>query len=212
VADPEQAMEEGSRQRVAVLFSDIRGFTSFSEQHPPEQVVRQMREYLTEMTDAVLDPAVHGVLDKFIGDAVMALFGPFAEEGANLSARAVVCALDMLDRLDALNRHWETEGLTPFRIGIGIHAGEAIVGNIGTPQRVQFTALGDTVNLAARLQTATKDLRAVLLVSEPVRDEAEAVLGNVVAFVDRGPLAIRGREQPVRVFEVARRAPTKPAA
>lgn len=209
VADPQAAMQEGTRQRVAVLFSDIRGFTSYSEQHPPEVVVRQMREYLTEMTDAVLDPSVHGVLDKFIGDAVMALFGPFTDEGANLSGRAVACALDMLARLQRLNERWRAEGLPEFRIGIGIHVGDAVVGNIGTPRRVQFTALGDTVNVAARLQTATKDLRATLLVSEAVREEAQPVFQSLVEFRDRGALAIRGREQALHVFELRDRGSSR---
>lgn len=202
VADPARARQEGTRQRVAVLFSDIRSFTSYSEQNPPELVVRQMGEYLNEMTAAVLKAG--GVLDKFIGDAVMALYGPFHSGDINASARAVISGLDMLDRLDALNARWEAQGLPLFRIGIGIHVGEAIVGNIVTEHRQQFTALGDTVNLASRLQSATKDLHAVLIVSEDVKLEAETVLAKHVRFRDRGMLSVRNREQPVRVFEVTR--------
>lgn len=202
VADPSRARQEGTRRRVAVLFSDIRGFTRYSEQNPPELVVRQMGEYLNEMTEAVLK--ARGVLDKFIGDAVMSLYGPFYENEGNVSAKAVISALDMLDRLDALNARWEAQGLPLFRIGIGIHVGEAIVGNIVTEHRQQFTALGDTVNLASRLQSATKDLGAILIVSEDVKLEAEAVLGKHVRFRDRGMLSVRNREQPVRVFEVTR--------
>lgn len=204
VRDPRSAREEGTRQRVAVLFSDIRDFTRYSEQHPPEQVVSQMQEYLTEMTAAVLEP--HGILDKFIGDAVMALYGPFQPEGVNRSAMAVASALDMLDRLDRINARWQEQGLPAFRVGIGIHVGEAVVGNIGSLQKKQFTALGDTVNLAARLQTATKEIGGSLLVSEAVREEAEPALGRLVEFRDLGTLAIRGREQEVRVYEARRRA------
>jgi adenylate cyclase len=202
VRNPEIAHQEGTRRRVAVLFSDVRGFTSYAEQNPPELVVRQMREYLTEMTDAV--QRHRGVLDKFIGDAVMALFGPFLPDDANVSALAVLTALEMLERLERLNERWRTEGLPTFRIGIGIHVGEAIVGNIGTPQRVQYTALGDTVNLASRLQTMTKDFKVPLLVSDEVRQEAMTALDESVVFDDLGMVNVRGREQPVRVFAVRR--------
>jgi adenylate cyclase len=203
VRNPKIIHEGGTRQRVAVLFSDIRSFTSYSEQNPPELVVRQMGEYLSEMTEAVFNH--RGILDKFIGDAVMALYGPFLEEDANVSARAVASALEMLERLDRLNEGWAEAGLPLFRIGIGIHIGDAIVGNIGTPRRIQYTALGDTVNLSARLQTATKDFKAVMLVSEDVKQEAEPLLGKLAEFEDRGELTVRGREQAVRVYEVRRR-------
>jgi adenylate cyclase len=205
VQNPDKAQEQGTRQRVAILFSDVRNFTTYSEQHEPEIVVRQMREYLDDMTVSV-DNA-DGILDKYIGDAVMALYGPFLPEGDNVSARAVLSGLDMLDRLEAINAGWREEGLSEFRIGIGIHTGPAIVGNIGTPRRTQFTALGDTVNLAARLESSTKELKASILVSEPVKDEAEAVLGKVAEFIDRGSITVKGREQAVRVYEVRRRQP-----
>jgi adenylate cyclase len=206
VKNPEIAHQEGVRRRVAVLFSDIRGFTSYSEQNPPELVVRQMREYLTEMTAAVQNH--RGVLDKFIGDAVMALYGPFLPEDANISALAVASALEMLERLEKLNERWQKQGMPTFRIGIGIHVGEAMVGNIGSIQRVQYTALGDTVNLASRLQTMTKDFKVPLLVSEEVKEEAEKVLGDAVLFADLGTVTVRGREKPVRVYSVQRKQET----
>lgn len=205
VRDPGMQIQQAARRRVSVLFSDIRDFTTFSEQNPPEQVARQMTEYQSAMCDSVFES--HGVLDKFIGDAVMALFGPYSEEDANLSAKAVVCALDMVERLEAVNRRWGGEGWPQFRIGIGIHTGEAVVGNFLAGKRSQFTALGDTVNLAARLQTATKELRATVIVSEAVKDEAETLLAQYVTFRDRGVLTVKGREQPVRVYEVQPRDP-----
>ncbi len=203
--NPDIAHLDGKRLRVAVLFSDIRGFTAYSEQNPPELVVRQMREYLTEMTAAVHEN--QGVLDKFIGDAVMALFGPFLPDGANknISALAIASALEMLERLEKLNERWSQQGLPTFRIGIGIHVGEAMVGNIGSDRRVQYTALGDTVNLASRLQTLTKDLKANILVSKDVAEEAMRGLDKFVEFVDRGTINIRGREKPVQVYEVKRK-------
>lgn len=200
VRDPAMQIQQAERRRISVLFSDIRDFTTFSEQNPPEQVARQMTEYQGEMCDSVFQ--AHGVLDKFIGDAVMALFGPYAEENANLSAKAVVCALEMVQRLETMNRRWEADGWPRFRIGIGVHTGEAVVGNFLAGKRSQFTALGDTVNLAARLQTATKELRATIVVSAETKEEAEPLLERYVVFLDRGVLTVKGREQPVRVYEV----------
>lgn len=201
--NPDIAHLDGKRLRVAVLFSDIRGFTTYSEQNPPELIVKQMREYLTEMTTVVHEH--QGVLDKFMGDAVMALYGPFLPEDINISAFAIASAIGMLDRLEKLNERWRQQGLPTFRIGIGIHVGEAVVGNIGSDQRVQYTALGDTVNLASRLQVLTKELKATIIVSKDVMQEASRELDEFVEFIDRGTVAVRGRERLVRVYEVKRK-------
>lgn len=202
VADPEIAHQEGTRRRVVVLFSDVRGFTPYCEQYAPEHVVRRMREYADEMAAAVENN--DGVLDKFMGDGVMALFGPFLPAGCNISALAIQSALEMLDRLEKLNARWTSQGMPPFAIGIGIHTGDAIVGNIGASRRMQYTALGDTVNLASRLQEATKQLQARLLVTQEVKDEAEPVLQDKVRFVAHGDLALRGRQGSVSAYEVVR--------
>jgi adenylate cyclase len=203
VANPEIAQQEGTRRRVAVLFSDVRQFTAYCEQHSPEFVVRQIREYLDEMT-AVVDQ-YNGVLDKYIGDGVMALFGPFLPEKVNLSALAVKCGLDMMDRLADLNERWAANEMPPYKIGIGIHEGEAIVGNIGAPRRMQYTAIGDTVNLASRLQVLTKDLQASFIISEDAKSSAQLDLGDDIDFISRGTVAVRNREQPVSVYEVRRK-------
>jgi len=204
VARPEIADQEGIRRKVAVLFSDVRDFTPYCEQHPPEFVVRQMREYLDEMTAAV--DANDGVLDKYVGDEVMALFGPFLPKKVNTSDRAVACALDMLDRLEKLNARWIQIEMPAFKIGIGINEGEAVVGNIGARRRMQYTALGDTVNLASRLQEMTKELQAALIVSQSVKDQAEAGLQEFAEFIPRGTVLVRGREQPVPIYEIRRKA------
>ena len=203
IQNPDMIQQEGARQRITVLFSDIRGFTAYCEQHEPEFVVSQMREYLDEMSLAVHDS--HGILDKFIGDSVMALFGPFLDESANSDALAILCALSMQDRLSQLNTRWEGENIPSFRVGIGIHSGDTIVGNIGTPRRMQYTALGDTVNLASRLEGMTKDLHAVILVSRVVKDAAGSALDKIVEFIPRGDVSIRGHESAVEVFEVIRK-------
>lgn len=203
VRNPDVVHEEGKRMNVVVLFSDVRNFTTYSEHNPPELVVRQMQEYLNEMTEAV--DRHRGAVDKFVGDAVMALFNPFLPNADNMSASAVACALEMLERLRRLNERWAQQSVPTFRIGIGIHAGEAVVGNIGSTRRLQYTALGDTVNLASRLQTATKELNATLVVSDVVKEAAEPLLREVAEFVSRGSIAVKGREQPVQVYEVRRK-------
>ena len=110
--------------------------------------------------------------------------------------------MEMQDRLERLNLRWAQGDMPPFRIGIGIHAGDAIVGNIGASRRMQYTALGDTVNLASRLQNLTKDLEAEVIVSGAVMDEARESLRDSAEFIPRGDVAVRGREQPVPVYEV----------
>ena len=203
VRNPEIVHEEGKRMNVVILFSDVRNFTTYSEHNPPELVVRQMQEYLNEMTEAV--DRHRGAVDKFVGDEVMALFNPFLPDADNMSASAVACALEMLERLRRLNERWAQRSMPSFRIGIGIHAGEAVVGNVGSTRRVQYTALGDTVNLASRLQTATKELDALLVVSDVVKEAAEPLLRDVAEFVFRGSISVKGREQPVQVYEVRRK-------
>jgi adenylate cyclase len=202
--DPEMAQQEGRYQTLCVLFSDIRSFTTYCEANPPALVVRQMREYMSEMTEAV--DAYRGVLDKFIGDCVMALFGPFLEPEANPAALGVGCALDMLARLERLNEAWREEGLPELQIGVGLHYGKAIVGNIGSERKMQYTALGDTVNTAARLESATKELHAAVVVSEEARALAEPLVDAWVTFEPLGEIAVRNRAKPVVVFSAVPRA------
>ncbi len=201
VANPDLAYMEGDRRGVAVLFSDIRSFTSYCEHNDPEVVVRQMREYLGSMADSV--HAHRGVLDKYIGDAVMALWGPFLDDDEPAAAMAVACGLDMLERLAQMNAAWAADGLPTLRIGIGVHFGEAIVGNIGSESRMQYTALGDAVNLASRLESSTKELHATFVVSRELRDAAEAAMSDGVGFRLLDTITVKNREQPVEVYEVA---------
>jgi adenylate cyclase len=200
--DPSIARQEGTRQRMCVLFSDVRSFTTYCEDNEPELVVRQMREYLSAMTESV--ESFQGVLDKFVGDAVMALFGPFLEDDTAAAALAVACALDMLDRLARLNADWAAEDLPQFKIGVGLHYGSAILGNIGSERKMQYTALGDTVNTAARLESMTKELNARVVVSEEVRSHAAPMLDGLVEFKDLGQITVRNRARPVSVFEARR--------
>lgn len=138
----------GTRQRVVVFFSDVRGFTTIAETLPPTQMAAQLNEYFAVMVSCLFRHG--GALDKFIGDAMMAYWGaPTATE--HDVDHAVAAAIDMQQALRTLNARWDHEGRARFEVGIGIHVGDAFVGNIGSPQRLEFTLIGDTVNIANRL-------------------------------------------------------------
>jgi adenylate cyclase len=164
----------GSRKPVTILFSDIVGFTNITEAADPEALVRQLNEYLGRMVSVVFK--YDGTLDKFIGDAVMAVWGNVRSRGiaedAKLAARA---ALEMRRELHNLNQKWRVEGVFPFGVGIGINQGEALIGNIGSPDRMDPTIIGDAVNLASRLEALTRTYGVDVLVgpaaSDLIRDE-----------------------------------------
>jgi adenylate cyclase len=175
----------GRRQEVTVLFADIRNFTSMSETMAPEAVVEVLNTYFTEMVDLVF--RFQGTLDKFVGDALMAVFGvPLPLPQA--ASRAVECALAMQRHL----RQMQAAGLTPIQgMRIGINTGEAIVGNIGSHRRMDFTVVGDAVNVAARLQELAKEVEADTLVSEAT---FKALEGRFEA-VPEPAVVLRGRKE-----------------
>jgi adenylate cyclase len=192
----------GERTEITILFSDIRGFTSLSERLPAPQVIEMLNEYLERMSDVVFRHG--GTLDKFIGDAVMAFWGapiPMADH----ARRALDAALDMLAELEALNARWAARGApAQLAIGIGINTGEAIVGNIGSlTRKLDYTAIGDAVNLASRLESQNKELGTTVLASE--RTVARAGAGY--RFRPVGAVTVKGKTQPVDVFELEGRDP-----
>ncbi|MEE9521810.1 MAG: adenylate/guanylate cyclase domain-containing protein [candidate division NC10 bacterium] len=166
---PEGAGLGCRRRKITVLFSDIRGFTTISEQLPPEDVISLLSEYLSRVTDIIL---LHGgTVDKFIGDAVMALFGAPIQRDDD-AVRAVRTALAMTRLVQELSPKWEARCGRPLRIGVGLNTGEAVVGNIGSELRTDYTAIGDVVNLASRLEGLTKELGVPIVVSETTCEEA----------------------------------------
>jgi len=185
----------GSTNEVSVLFSDIRDFTTISETLGARATVSLLNEYFGVMVDPVFDNG--GILDKYIGDAIMAVFGaPFTSEKD--TDNALSSALEMLTALVKLNKHRESIGQPTIRIGIGISTGEAVVGNIGSPKRMDYTVIGDTVNLAARLEGLTKFFGIELLISEATKDK----LNNNYQLRELDIIRVKGKLQPIKVFEV----------
>ncbi|PYM93199.1 MAG: hypothetical protein DME04_12725 [Candidatus Rokuibacteriota bacterium] len=184
-----------SRRVVTVLFSDIRDFTSLSEKLPPEQVNEMVLDYLTEMTEIVEKNG--GVVDKYIGDCVMALYNaPLANP--EHAANAVRTGLELQERALSVSAKWEAKIGVPIRCGVGINTGEAVVGFLGSRKRPAYTAIGDAVNLAARLEPLTKDHGASIIISE---DTHEHVKGR---FPTRplGEVTVKGKLLPVKIYGV----------
>jgi len=183
----------GVNQQVTVLFADIRGFTAISEKEKPEKVVTLLNRYFSVMTEIIFEHG--GTLDKYIGDGLMAIFGaPTAGEEDALNA--VKAAVTMQKRLGQLNSELKTEGLVGISVGIGLHTGEATIGYIGSDRRSEYTAIGDTVNLAARLESNASG--GQILMSEATA----AASGNLIPVNVRDPLTVKNRVQPVNVLEV----------
>jgi adenylate cyclase len=192
--NPDSFKLGGVNQTITVLFADIRGFTRLSEKAQPEKVVQLLNHYFTAMSDVIF--AHGGTLDKYLGDGLMALFGaPTAtpEDACN----AVAAAVSMQGRMEEINEDLRGEGLSEISIGIGLHTGEATVGYIGSERRSEYTAIGDTVNLAARLESNA--LPGQILLSEAA---AIAARGANCTFRPRTPITVKNRVQPVPIFEV----------
>jgi adenylate cyclase len=183
----------GSKEVVTVLFSDVRGFTSLSENLPPEQVVEILNFYFTKMTEAVHNN--HGTIDKFIGDAIMAIWGAPIQSDTH-AIDAVNAAMEMMQKLKEVNAWLEEKNLPPLKIGIGVNTGEAIIGNVGSEQKVDYTVIGDTVNLASRLEGITKQYDCEIIVSESTKK----------ALKDRTPcqvvdmIKVKGKEQAIKIY------------
>ena len=192
---PEKLQLGGERRRVTLFFSDLAGFTTLSERLAPEAVVALLNDYLSRMTEIILDE--EGVVDKFEGDAIMAFWGaPLDQE--DQAARACRAALRQQAALKDLNRSFSQGGLPPLKIRIGLHTGEAIVGNLGSQMRFDYTVIGDTVNLASRLEGLNKFYGTTIMASETTVLEC----GGAVEFRELDLVAVKGRETPVTVYEV----------
>jgi adenylate cyclase len=195
VADPSLARLGGHTRDMSVLFSDIRGFTAASENASPHQVVEHLNEYFSAMVDVLYRH--DGTLDKFVGDMVMGLFGAPLDDPKHAD-HAVACALEMTRDLKRLNAKWEREGRKPLGIGIGINSGEMIAGNIGAPNAMSYTVIGDTVNLGSRIESANKELGTQILIS----DATLSRLTIPVKTRQIGEIKVKGRAQAVVLHEL----------
>jgi adenylate cyclase len=185
----------GETLTATILFSDIRGFTAISEKMDAKQLVGLLNEYFTEMVDVVMRE--DGVVDKYIGDAIMAVFGaPVAKPDSAISA--VRAAVGMRQALAELNKKLAERGEKQIETGIGIHTGEVVAGNIGSEKRMEYTVIGDTVNLASRLESATKELGVAILIGQDTYD----LVKDHFELRPIKEITVKGREQPVMTYEV----------
>jgi adenylate cyclase len=188
-------------REVCVMFLDIRGFTAFAEKHGPDEVVA----YLNTIFDAAVEAVVqhHGIVNKFLGDGFMAVFGAPVGEG-NPCAQAVAAGREVLRRVEELV---STSRIPDTRIGLALHAGPAVVGNIGSARRKEYTVIGDVVNVASRVEALNKEFGSRMLVTEEVWRASglseRSGEGDGAPALSRDPLRVRGRETPVRIFQLA---------
>jgi adenylate cyclase len=185
----------GVRQKVTILFSDIRNFTSMSEQFDAEQIVNMLNDYFSRMINSIFK--YHGTLDKFIGDAIMAVFGaPIAHDDDPV--RAVESAVDMRRELRRFNEERRQQGKPEIETGIGLCDGEVISGNIGSEQRMDYTVIGDAVNLASRLEGLSKNYEAKILFNEAVYK----IVKDRIPCVEVGLESVKGKAEKVKIYGI----------
>jgi adenylate cyclase len=186
---------EGERREVSILFSDLRGFTTISETMAPDRVASHLTEYFDAMTAAIFRH--RGMVNDFIGDAVMAVFGaPLGDPDHAL--HAVRAAADMDRALAGLNARWSATGAPTLKMGIGVHSGEVFAGNVGGKARMKYTIVGDPVNVASRVEGLNKETGTTILITEATR----SLVADRVDARDCGAIPVKGRNEPVRVYEL----------
>jgi len=186
---------KGERRRITVMFADIRGFTAMAEGMRPEGVVEVLREFFDGMVEVILRHS--GTIDKFLGDGIMVIFGAPLDDQYQ-EEHAIKAALEMQGKLRNLCHKWETEGRRSIHMGIGINSGAAVVGNIGSEEHMEYTAIGDTVNLASRLESASKELGLDIVVSEHTYHAVRPLF----CWKFAGEVLVRGRTEPVRTYSL----------
>ena len=187
----------GKRAEMTILFADIRGFTSMSEKISAEEVSMILNEYFSSLEPIITK--YNGVINKFIGDAVMAIFGEPVQD-KNHVQNAVRCADEMLKKVAELREKWINEGKPKIEIGIGINTGEAFVGNIGSEKRLEYTVIGDVVNLASRIESYNKVYKTNFLISSTTYEKVR----NIVDVIKISDVSVRGKEKKLDIYEVLR--------
>ncbi len=192
---PENIILDGEEREATVFFSDIRGFTTLAERMPPKDLVAMLREYFTLMVDAVFQ--YQGTVDKFIGDSIMAIFGAPTPQPDH-AERAVRTALEMKRMLHGFNQNRIESGKEAIRIGVGINTGHVVVGNIGSVQRLEYTAIGDAVNLASRLEGINKQYGTEMIISESTFRQ----LPDNILVRELDNVRVKGKHDPSKIYEV----------
>ncbi len=195
IEDPSKARLGGQRRQMSVLFSDIRGFTTFSEAGKPEDVIRQLNEYFSRMVELLFQH--HGTLDKFVGDMIMGLFNAPVLDPDHAD-HAVQMGLAMLAELKVLNQRWRGEGRPGFDIGVGINTGDMIVGNVGSERTLSYTVIGDNVNLGSRLESLNKEFKSHIIISESTKN----LLKGRYFMRPLGSVKVKGKTREVSIYEV----------
>jgi adenylate cyclase len=204
IKNPDMAKLGGERREMTILFSDVVGFTTFSEKHTPEEVVAILNEYLGSMTDVIF--RWEGTLDKFVGDAIVAFWGaPMRQE--NHAELALRCALDMVKKLEGLQQKWQSEGRPVLDSGIGINTGEVLVGNIGAEgKKMEYTVIGDHVNLCSRVESLTRQFKTHILITEytlnKIRNLVTIQFIGHLSIEGKEKVSVKGREEKVGIYEV----------
>src|SRR5258708_14928401 len=194
-------MKDGGRLSAkltaTVLFSDIRGFTSISEKLPPEDVVGFLNDYLQRMVDIVFDEG--GIVDKFVGDSVMAVFGAPVPKPDD-AVRAVRAALRMIEEVARFNEQQRRKRGVEVDVGVGLHTGPLIAGNIGSDRKMEYTVIGDTVNVANRVESLNQKMRTHVLITQ----QCYEATGRVFAVRELPRMHVKGKTEPLQVYEVLR--------
>lgn len=186
---------DGERRELTIFFSDVRNFTTLTEGSEPMELIHLLDEYLQGMTEVIFK--YDGIVDKFIGDGILAYWGAFTPD-KNHALLAAQASLEMLDKLEELNRKWASEGRKTLRIGIGINTGNVVFGNVGRGRKMEFTVIGDPVNLAARLEGLNKEFGTSIIVSEFTLDR----LGNSAVARSLGNVKVKGKTIETSIFEL----------
>lgn len=194
--NPDKLQLGGAKKDVAILFTDIRSFTTMTENMDSEVLVAQLNEYFEQMVDGIMSH--QGTLHKFIGDAIMAVWGDIKYAGPTVDAgQALSASLAMRKSLTLLNQRWVTEGRPEFHMGVGLNYGQVVVGNIGAPQRMEFTVIGDAVNLAARLESLNKQFGTEILVGDSIYN----LTHERFIFRFAGRVQVKGKGVSVPIYE-----------
>jgi adenylate cyclase len=195
LSNPDKLKLGGDKKNVTILFSDMAGFTTFSEGKSPEELVRFINGLLHEMTELIMHHS--GTLDKYLGDAVMAFWGAPLEQEDH-AYRACLTACEMQKKVSEISREWVQKGEKPLHIRIGLNSGDVIVGNVGGEKHKNYTVMGDNVNLASRLEGANKEYNSAIMISESTYEAAK----NFVLVRELDSLRVKGKTKPTKVFEL----------